>query len=133
LAALLALITWLAAFFGAMKAGYRYGYQNGQSQLAAERMVVRSYPFDDLLAAGPQGVYSQQASLIDLITSTVSPASWDKVGGRGTVAVMQGPPACLIITQSEAVHPQIGALLKQLRRPQAQSLSNSPPADIPDP
>jgi general secretion pathway protein D len=61
------------------------------------------------------GVIADFDSLIDLITTTISPQSWDAVGGPGTV---EGFPTnlSLVVSQTQDVHEQIADLLQQLRR-----------------
>jgi general secretion pathway protein D len=54
-------------------------------------------------------------SLIELITSTVSPDSWDDVGGPGSIAPFE-TNLSLVIRQTEEVHEEIVDLLEQLRR-----------------
>lgn len=54
-------------------------------------------------------------TLIDLITSTIQPQSWDTVGGPGSI---EGFPTnlSLVISQTQEVHEQVADLLDQLRR-----------------
>jgi len=54
-------------------------------------------------------------TLIDLITSTIAPQSWDTVGGPGSI---EGFPTnlSLVVSQTQDVHEQIADLLDQLRR-----------------
>ena len=54
-------------------------------------------------------------TLIDLITATIAPQSWDAVGGPGSI---EGFPTnlSLVISQTQDVHEQIADLLDQLRR-----------------
>src|SRR5690606_35232450 len=54
-------------------------------------------------------------SLIELITSTIAPESWDEVGGPGAVSPYQGNLS-LVISQTQEIHEQIADLLEQLRR-----------------
>ncbi len=54
-------------------------------------------------------------SLIELITSTVKPTSWDAVGGPGSIAPFQ-TNLSLVISQTQEVHEEIVDLLEQLRR-----------------
>jgi general secretion pathway protein D len=54
-------------------------------------------------------------SLIELITSTIAPDSWQEVGGAGTIAEFPGNLS-LVISQTQDVHDQIRDLLQQLRR-----------------
>lgn len=54
-------------------------------------------------------------TLIDLITSTIAPQSWDTVGGPGSI---EGFPTnlSLVVSQTQDVHEEIADLLDQLRR-----------------
>lgn len=54
-------------------------------------------------------------TLIDLITSTIAPQTWDAVGGPGSI---EGFPTnlSLVVSQTQEVHEQIADLLDQLRR-----------------
>jgi general secretion pathway protein D len=54
-------------------------------------------------------------TLIQLITSTIKPDTWDEVGGPG--AIEEFPTnLSLVISQTQDVHEQIADLLEQLRR-----------------
>jgi general secretion pathway protein D len=68
---------------------------------------------------GPGGMGGgQQAdfdSLMELITSTIQPTSWDEVGGPGSIAEF-ATNLSLVISQTQEVHEQIVDLLEQLRR-----------------
>jgi general secretion pathway protein D len=54
-------------------------------------------------------------TLIELITSTIAPTTWDTVGGPGSI---EGFPTnlSLVISQTQDVHEEIADLLDQLRR-----------------
>lgn len=54
-------------------------------------------------------------TLINLITSTVSPNSWDDVGGPGAIESFEGNLS-LVISNTQEVHDEIVDLLEQLRR-----------------
>lgn len=54
-------------------------------------------------------------SLINLITSTVEPDSWDDVGGPGTVQPFDGNLS-LVVSNTQEVHEAVVSLLEQLRR-----------------
>ena len=56
-------------------------------------------------------------SLIELITATIEPTSWDEVGGPGSIAPFD-TNLSLVISQTQEVHEQIVDLLEQLRRMQ---------------
>jgi general secretion pathway protein D len=71
------------------------------------------------MTAGPGGlgggVVADFDSLIDLITTTISPQSWDDVGGPGSIEGFQ-TNLSLVVSQTQDVHEQIADLLEQLRR-----------------
>jgi hypothetical protein len=54
-------------------------------------------------------------TLIDLITGTVKPETWEDVGERGTVRPIQASLS-IVVTQTQEVHKEIISLLAQLRR-----------------
>jgi general secretion pathway protein D len=54
-------------------------------------------------------------SLIELITSTVAPQSWDSNGGAGSIAPF-ATNLTLVVSQTQEIHEQIADLLNQLRR-----------------
>ena len=56
-------------------------------------------------------------SLIELITQTVSPKSWEANGGQGNIAPFE-TNLSLVVSQTQEVHEQIVDLLEQLRRMQ---------------
>ena len=68
-------------------------------------------------SAGKSGGASQADfdSLIDLITKTIEPDSWEDVGGEGAVAPFE-TNLSLVISQTQEVHEKIADLLDQLRR-----------------
>jgi hypothetical protein len=69
------------------------------------------YPVGDLVIAGRSA-----EELIQMLTTTVAPESWDSLGGPGAICGIRGVTHALVITQSCDVHRQIAALLAQLRR-----------------
>jgi general secretion pathway protein D len=77
--------------------------------------VPQQIPF----GAGPGGLAGgSQAdfdSLIDLITSTIAPTTWDSAGGLGSVQPFE-TNLTLVVSQTQEVHEQIADLLQQLRR-----------------
>ncbi|MEX2561195.1 MAG: hypothetical protein WD403_14835, partial [Pirellulales bacterium] len=54
-------------------------------------------------------------SLIELITSTIAPTTWDDVGGPGAIQEFEGN-LTLVVSQTQEVHEEIAELLAQLRR-----------------
>jgi general secretion pathway protein D len=69
--------------------------------------------------AGPGGAGGGSGadfdSLIELITSTVTPASWTDNGGAGSIAPF-ATNLTLVVSQTQEIHEQIADLLQQLRR-----------------
>jgi general secretion pathway protein D len=61
------------------------------------------------------GVQADFDSLIELITNTVSPTTWDEVGGPGTISPFE-TNLSLVVSQTQEVHDQIRDLLEQLRK-----------------
>jgi general secretion pathway protein D len=61
------------------------------------------------------GVIADFDSLIQLITTTIAPQSWDDVGGPGSVESFD-TNLSLVVSQTQDVHEQIADLLEQLRR-----------------
>ncbi|MCA9049572.1 MAG: hypothetical protein KDA89_12635, partial [Planctomycetaceae bacterium] len=103
--------------FADMKQGAGVGYGNGLFQIE-----------DDLtVGIGPNGVprrgrAGQNESqgidftgLVDLITTTVEPGTWDLDGGAGRLEGNENTLS-LVIRQTPAVHEQIVDLLNQLRK-----------------
>ncbi len=61
------------------------------------------------------GVEPDFDSLIELITTTIAPDTWEEVGGTGSIAPFE-TNLSLVISQTQEVHEQIADLLEQLRR-----------------
>ncbi len=61
------------------------------------------------------GAQADFDELIELITTTVAPTSWDEVGGPGSIREFQ-TNLSLVVSQTFEVHEQIVDLLEQLRR-----------------
>ena len=65
--------------------------------------------------AGSGGGQADFQSLIELITQTVAPTTWNTVGGPGAVMPFQTNRS-LVVSQTQEVHEEIADLLDQLRR-----------------
>lgn len=76
-------------------------------EAAESNLQLVFYRVDDLLANG------QADDLIEAITSTVGPESWDAVGGPGSIH--RGVRGTLDVRQTYAVHRQVAQLLADLR------------------
>jgi hypothetical protein len=62
-------------------------------------------------------VYDDDDALVELITSSVAPQSWDAVGGPGSIKPFHGNGVdCLVVTQTLDVHVSVEKLMSELRR-----------------
>jgi hypothetical protein len=100
-----------------------------------EHVVSRFYDVRDLVGYDKPsvdgGMSADYDSLIEAITSSIAPGSWDSAGGPGAIDPILG---CLIIPQSEENHEQIVALLAGLRKVQRAGPAGCEPVrtDVPD-
>ena len=91
------------------------------AQMASRARIRRRRPgrSSSRAGAGPGGLgggaQADFDSLIDLITSTVKPTTWDDVGGPGSIAPFE-TNLSLVVSQTQEVHEEIVDLLEQLRR-----------------
>lgn len=95
---------------------------------AQECLSLRVYPVDDLVRERDGNAYF--GPLIDLLTSTVKPDSWDEAGGPGAVRQYQGS---VVIAQTEEAHFAIESLFRQLRSARAVSAWQAVESDRPRP
>jgi hypothetical protein len=77
---------------------------------AESQLVLVGYPIHDLVAT-PYG--PDYDSLVELISSTIRPASWGGVGGPGAIDYVAG---WLLIPQTMDVHEELEAVLSDLRQ-----------------
>ena len=66
-------------------------------------------------ASGSSVSNADFSALVNLITTTVEPGTWDVDGGQGTIGQEENTLS-LVIRQTSAVHEQIADLLTQLRK-----------------
>lgn len=93
-----------------------------------ESLTVRVHDVADLVqsAAGDSPDFD---SLINVVTSTVAPHTWDTVGGNGSIAPHGAVGICaLVVSQSFEVHEQVESLFAELRKLQKRSAKTEPPA-----
>jgi hypothetical protein len=94
--------------------------QGSAKPAKAERMVRVTYPVADLvmpIAGFPAGGKKEvdASTLLQIIEKTVSPKSWEKAGGSGSVQFFPMGMA-LVVYQSADVQDEIASLLANLRR-----------------
>jgi hypothetical protein len=78
-------------------------------------MVQKVYPVADVVVPHAPGGVADFGALINLITTSIAPASWDSVGGGGSIH-QYSDTLSLVIRQTQAVHHEIAELLGQMRR-----------------
>ena len=84
------------------------------SERAAGPAVVVAYPVADLLHDN-ETVSEELEHYINLIRSNVAPASWDKVGGQGSI-VRQDATKSLFVRQTKGIHDELQEFLNLLRK-----------------
>lgn len=85
---------------------------------AETELTTVVYPVGDLVrfrdAEGKP--WADFESLIETISTTISPTTWDEVGGPGSIAPMEYPNAdAIVLSQTQEVHRQIATFLQKLR------------------
>lgn len=75
-------------------------------------METRTYPVQDLLVRWPTGPL-RVGELIQAVTSTVQPVTWDENGGPGSI---QPLPGALVIRQTQLVHEELAELFATFRK-----------------
>jgi hypothetical protein len=94
---------------------------------AANKLTTMVYQVADLVL--PPGTTDRDMadfdSLIDLITSTIQPTTWDAVGGPGSIAPFENNLS-LVFSQTEEVHEEVAKLLETLRSTKAGPAGTAP-------
>jgi hypothetical protein len=112
LSALLLLVLCFAAIFGGYRAGFDRGYMAGVRQYAVEHPYSKAYQIADLVS--PKTTKQDFDKLIELITTTIQPNTWNDIGGPGSIQGFESNLS-LVVHQTADVHQQIDRLLEQLR------------------
>lgn len=83
----------------------------------SSEMVTRVYPVADLVAMRGEDdndIWLDYDSLIESVTTTTQPTTWDEVGGPGSIAPYPAA-AALVVSQTREVHEEVETLLRSLR------------------
>ena len=91
-------------------------------EVASERLEIMIYPVLDLVerTGNPNGIKNLDFdTVIQIITTTVGPDSWEEAGGAGRVSEYESL-AALVVAQTDDVHQDTLALLTELRRIEAE-------------
>ncbi len=97
---------------------------------AESYLVTRIYDVRDLVEywRDETGVTADTDSLIEIVTTTIAPTTWDEVGGPGSVGDYQaGTKVALVVSQTLAVHAEIVRLFASLRKLGGEPSSASAP------
>jgi len=78
------------------------------AEKASNELITRTYPVGDLTED------NDYDSLVNTITETVKPVTWDEVGGPGSISPMRSSQS-LVISQTDDVHDEVLQLLRSLR------------------
>jgi hypothetical protein len=102
----------LAAAWGGFRMGFERGYASGQPRWVKEDLREVAYDVGDLVELDQNGKPDIE-SLIDALTTTVEPPSWDDVGGLGTIAAIEAKQ--IRVNQTPDVHESIQRILQSIR------------------
>lgn len=94
---------------------------------AENLLVVKVYDVENLIGRRDSRYYGDYQALIELLTTTLAPTSWDEVGGPA--AIQEYPHAgraAIVVSQTPQVHEEIAALLSALRTVGGSSDAQSP-------
>jgi len=85
---------------------------------AENRLNTKVYDVADLVVCRDDHdvPWEDYGALVDIITSTIKPTSWDEMGGPGAIrGYTLGTAKVLIVSQTQDVHEEIANLLKGIR------------------
>ena len=104
-------------------------------EAAQTRLTTKVYPVTDLLTRSDRpdgGDPADFDTMIELITATVAPETWDEAGGPGSIrGVALRNVQTLVVSQTYHGHRRIAALLDELRRVTGAEPSPAGPAAVP--
>ena len=98
---------------------------------AEEELTTVAYPVTDLIRyRDPDGkTWSDFDTLIETITSTITPDAWDEVGGAGAIEAMPMQDTdVLVISQTQQTQREIASVLQRLR---AIARKDGPDGEVP--
>jgi hypothetical protein len=128
IAALLFIMLCLGGYLG----GYRVGFQAGLTKATDSQLIVLTYPVADLIQPSNSLAASSANfdTLIDLIVTTIAPNAWMESGtGNGEIQPFPSNVS-LVISQTQANHKAIAALLAHLRKAPRIALTTPVPTPV---
>jgi hypothetical protein len=99
-------------------------------EVADANLTKRVYDVADLVVYNDDkfGRWDDYEPLKDIITTTIEPATWDAIGGPGSInGASLGTAKVLVVSQTYEVHRQIADLLKQIRAVAAKHIGDGLP------
>ncbi|PQO29969.1 hypothetical protein [Blastopirellula marina] len=90
-------------------------------QFQARLNPATKYPFPTAASSSPQDAtfeFPDFDSVVELLTTTVDPESWEELGGPGSIYAFTSQADCLVISQHRFIHEQIQSALEQVRERQ---------------
>jgi len=110
-------LLWLLTVIAVGIGSYRKGLDE---QLARQRqgaLYIKAYPVKDLVL-GPGMTKPDFETLIEILTTTISPQKWATTGGEGHISGYDNA-GLIVVSQDAATHRQIQRKLSALRRLQS--------------
>ena len=97
---------------------------------AQERLITKPYAVADLVSVVDENnkPWDDYNTLIGIVTHEIKPATWDSVGGCGTInGATFGDAKLLVISHTEEVHEEVARLLQNLLGQVTQKRNWQPP------
>jgi hypothetical protein len=101
-----------------------------EPDVVAQNLVTKVYPVGDIVACRDEhdAPWDDYDALIDVITSTIKPTTWDTVGAPSSVIGNTfGTAQVLVVSQTDEVHEEIADLLAKIREIAKNSPNAGPP------
>ncbi|MCX7427474.1 MAG: hypothetical protein NTW96_17830 [Planctomycetia bacterium] len=95
-----------------------------------EMLLTKVYDVADLVVFRDEAGQRREDydQLVETITKTIAPQSWDEVGAPGSIAAgTYGSAKVLVVSQTDETHRQIAKLLEEIRKVAQKNPSEEPP------
>lgn len=101
-------------------------------EVAEHLLSIKTYPVADLVAREDGAALGDDCqSLIELITNSIGPTTWNEVGGTGSIQEFRSARA-IVISQTFAIHRQIERLLAGVRAVRQEQVAAAAPKQAED-
>ena len=112
---------FFVTFIVAILAAYRYGHHEGRrigpvipSTFSSHLIYPREYDVRDLVGTGNSVEPRNLSALIDNVSSSVAPSTWDFVGGYATIVPGKSQTS-LVVDQTSSGHAEVIKHLTDIR------------------